>query len=238
MSNKRKQAKANDSKGMGILIGAVVAVIAVMVIVGVVLAVQLLSIDHTGEADMTAIQKEINSMKVADFTETDEVTEYVKLTVKGHGDIVIRLRADIAPLSAENFQNLVKTGHYNDTIFHRIMKGFMIQGGDPESGKGSMDAIKGEFSENGVRNELQHIKGVISMARTNQPNSATSQFFICNDDARDSLDGKYAAFGYVVAGLEVVDSISDIEVTYSARGELSAPVETVMIEKVCFVTRN
>ena len=194
-------------------------------------------------ADMTAIKAEIDSMEVADFTETDKTSEYVKVTIKNFGDVVIRLRADIAPITVANFQKLVGEGFYDGLTFHRIIKGFMIQGGDPKGDGtgGSGTTIKGEFELNGVQNDLSHVAGVISMARRSSPlDSATSQFFICNDDsAANSLDGKYAGFGYVVAGLDVVLTVSEVEVKANASGdENSVPVEPVVIEKICFVTKN
>lgn len=193
-------------------------------------------------ADMTAIKAEIDSMEVVDFTETTETTEYVKLTIKHYGDVVIRLRSDIAPITVANFQSLVAKGFYNGLTFHRIMQGFMIQGGDPKGdGTGGSDTtIKGEFKINGVQNDLSHITGVISMARKSMPyDSATSQFFICNADASASLDGKYAGFGYVVAGLDVVLTVSEVEVKANASGtENSVPVEPVVIEKICFVKKG
>ena len=192
-------------------------------------------------ADMTAIKAEIDSMEVVDFTETTETTEYVKLTIKHYGDVVIRLRSDIAPITVANFQSLVAKGFYNGLTFHRIMQGFMIQGGDPKGDGtgGSGTTIKGEFKINGIQNDLSHITGVISMARKNMPyDSATSQFFICNADASASLDGKYAGFGYVVAGLDVVLTVSEVVVKAIASGETSVPVEPVVIEKICFVTKN
>ena len=190
--------------------------------------------------DMTAVKAEINSKEAADFVETTETTEYVKLTIKHFGDVVIRLRPDVAPITVANFQKLVGEKFYDGLTFHRIMKGFMIQGGDPKGDGtgGSGTTIKGEFRINGVQNDLSHIAGVISMARRSTPyDSATSQFFICNDDsAARSLDGSYAAFGYVVAGLDVVLTVSDVEVAAKVSGgEQSSPVEPVYIEKVCFV---
>jgi cyclophilin family peptidyl-prolyl cis-trans isomerase len=191
---------------------------------------------------MTAILAEIDSMSVEDFTETDQTTEYVKITVKDFGEMVIRLRPDIAPISVENFQKLVGEGFYNGLTFHRIIKDFVIQGGDPKGDGtgGSRDTIKGEFKINGVQNDLSHVTGVISMARRSSPmDSATSQFFICNANVSRSLDGSYAAFGYVVAGLDVVLTVSEVEVKANASGnEVSVPVNPVVIEKICFVTPN
>lgn len=189
--------------------------------------------------DMAAVKAEIDSKTAADFVETTETTDYVKLTIKHYGDVIIRLRPDVAPITVANFQKLVGDGFYNGLTFHRIYKGFMMQGGDPlGTGLGGSGAtIKGEFKINGVQNDLSHITGVISMARRSTPfDSATSQFFICNADASSRLDGSYAAFGYVVAGLDVVLTVSDVEVTANASGENSKPVDTVYIEKICFVT--
>lgn len=265
MANKQNQNAAKKDGMQKLIIGMIVAAAAV-VIATVVVAISLISMSISEsknhkpadtkpsetkpateaateklEPHMETIQKEIDSMKVSDFSETDEESEYVKITVKGHGDIVVRLRADMAPITAKNFQDHVKKKTYDGLTIHRVMKGFMIQGGDPD-GNGSGGAgtpIDGEFKENGFINDLAHIKGVISMARRgNDMNSATSQFFICNADARKSLDGKYAAFGYVVAGLDVVDSISDVAVKDNGAGEKSKPVETIVIEKVCFVTKG
>ena len=220
---------------MIIFIAAVALVVLALVLVFVLQ-------DKPAKVDMAAIQAEIDSMKVEDFTETNKKTEYVKITVKDHGDIIVRLRRDVAPITVKNFQNLVSQGFYDNLTFHRVMKGFMIQGGDPKGdGTGGSDnTIKGEFKLNGVRNDLSHVAGVISMARRSSPmDSATSQFFICNADASRSLDGSYAAFGYVVAGLDVVLTVSEVEVKTNASGnEVSVPVNPVVIEKICFVTPN
>ena len=198
--------------------------------------------ENSGVCDMNAVSAEIDSMRISSFAETAEKSEYVKFTVKDYGEFVIRLRADVAPITVDNFQNLVAEKFYDGIIFHRVMKNFMIQGGDPDGdGSGGSDKkIKGEFAANGVRNQMSHVSGVISMARLgNDMNSATSQFFICNDDASYSLDGKYAAFGYVVAGMETVLLISDTEVTYNASGtEKSVPLTKVVIEKVRFVEKQ
>ena len=189
-------------------------------------------------ADMTAIKAEIDSMNVSDFAETTETTEYVKLTIQHYGDVIIRLRSDIAPITVKNFQELVGKGFYNGLTFHRIIKGFMIQGGAPKDSSTSLSTITGEFSANGVQNDLSHVAGVISMARTTVMNSATSQFFICNADASSSLDKNYAGFGYVVAGLDVILTVSEVEVGPNTSGsENSVPVQDVIIEKICFVEK-
>ena len=228
-------AEQNAQKSTIIIFAAAIALVVLALVLVFVLQ------DRPAKVDMTAIQAEIDSMKVEDFTETDKKTEYVKITVKDHGDIIVRLRPDVAPITVKNFQKLVGEKFYDGLTFHRIYKGFMIQGGDPKGNGtgGSGTTIKGEFEKNGVTNELSHITGVISMARRSTPmDSATSQFFICNADASGNLDGSYAAFGYVVAGLDTVMSISDVEVTTNAGGEKSQPLEKVTIVSIRFVKKN
>ena len=137
--------------------------------------------------------------------------KYVEISVKGYGEIVVLLDATTAPITVANFLKLVNEGFYDGLKFHRVIENFMIQGGDPDGdgSGGSAETIIGEFSSNGYENDISHKRGVISMARTpNSPNSASSQFFICNADASSSLDGSYAAFGYVVEGMDVVDKIT------------------------------
>ena len=188
-----------------------------------------------GPLEMAAVVAEINSKAVSDFTESAEPTDYVKLTVKDFGEIVVRLRPDAAPISAQNFKDLVARGYYNGTIFHRVYPGFMIQGG---AGEEELTPIKGEFSANGVNNPLLHVRGVLSMARTKVMDSATSQFFLMHVDY-PSLDGQYAAFGYIVAGLETVDSICKIDLGDNPyTGEHSVPLVEVRIESAVFVTPN
>ena len=186
---------------------------------------------------MESVQKQIDSMKVEDFEETDETTDFVKISVKDHGDIVVRLRLDAAPITVQNFQTLVGQGFYDGLTFHRVYPGFMIQGGDPEGtgSGGSGTNIKGEFASNGVQNPLKHVRGVISMARATKPDTASSQFFIMHADNGD-LDGNYAAFGYVVAGLSTVDSVCTVELGYNAWGEPTAPLSPVVITSATFVT--
>ena len=136
--------------------------------------------------------------------------KYVEISFKRFGKVVVLLDATTAPITVNNFISLVESGFYDGLKMHRIIQDFMIQGGDPKgNGTGGSDkTITGEFSSNGRKNDISHIKGVISMARSDDKNSASSQFFICNADASASLDGNYAAFGYVVDGLSVVDKIT------------------------------
>ena len=135
---------------------------------------------------------------------------YVQIDVKDYGTITAELYADIAPITVTNFMNLVESGFYDGLTFHRIISGFMIQGGDPKgNGTGGSDkTIKGEFSANGVENGIKHERGILSMARSQNMNSASSQFFIMHK-AAPHLDGQYAAFGRVLSGMDVVDAICD-----------------------------
>lgn len=135
---------------------------------------------------------------------------HVTITVKDYGTIELELDAEAAPVTVQNFLDLAGQGFYDGLTFHRIISGFMIQGGDPlGNGTGGSDKeIVGEFSENGYENNISHKRGVISMARSMDPNSASSQFFIVHADA-DFLDGQYAGFGHVTSGMEVVDKICE-----------------------------
>ena len=135
---------------------------------------------------------------------------HAEITVKDYGTIAVELDADNAPISVTNFVKLAEEGFYDGLPFHRIISGFMIQGGDPNGNGtgGSKETIKGEFSANGVDNPLKHTRGAISMARSSKPDSASSQFFIMHQDA-SHLDGQYACFGYVTDGMDVVDAICD-----------------------------
>ena len=135
---------------------------------------------------------------------------HATLEVEDYGVIELELDADAAPVTVTNFVRLAREGFYDGLTFHRIISGFMIQGGDPNGNGtgGSAEKIKGEFSSNGVENPIKHVRGVISMARSSDPDSASSQFFIMHKDA-DYLDGEYAAFGHVTSGMEVVDQICD-----------------------------
>ena len=141
---------------------------------------------------------------------TDRDVHYVEICFEGIGKCVVLLDATTAPITVENFLKLVNEGFYDGLTMHRIIEGFMIQGGDPEANGsgGSKNTIKGEFKSNGHSNDIAHLKGTISMARSGDPNSASSQFFICNADSI-GLDGDYAAFGYVVKGLSVIDDVTE-----------------------------
>ena len=156
----------------------------------------------------------------------------IRMEMENGGVIDIELYPEKAPLTAANFEKLVSEGFYDGLTFHRIIPGFMIQGGDPEGTGmgGAKENIKGEFAANGFpQNDLKHTRGVISMARAMNPNSASSQFFIMHEDA-PHLDGSYAAFGKVVSGMETVDEIANVRTTFGDR-----PVPPVVIKKVTIV---
>ena len=157
---------------------------------------------------------------------------HAEITVKDYGTIKLELDEGTAPITVENFIKLAKDGFYNGLTFHRIMDGFMIQGGDPlgNGTGGSKDNIKGEFTSNGVKKPISHVKGVISMARANDPNSASSQFFITVADST-FLDGSYAAFGRVTEGQEVADRIAKDAKPVDNNGTIPAAAQPV-IEKI------
>lgn len=159
-------------------------------------------------------------------------THHAVITIKDYGDIKLVLDGDTAPITVKNFVELAKSGFYDGLTFHRIIKGFMIQGGDPKgNGTGGSDkTIRGEFSKNGVENNISHKRGVISMARSQDNNSASSQFFIMHKDG-DYLDGSYAAFGHVTEGMDVVDKIAENTPVTDSNGTVSKENQPV-IEKI------
>ncbi len=152
----------------------------------------------------------------------------VQIEMENGGIIKIELDKEAAPVTAENFEKLVKKGFYDGLIFHRVISGFMIQGGDPTGTGcgGSGENIVGEFKMNGHDNPISHVRGVVSMARSQNPNSASSQFFIMHDNAT-YLDGQYAAFGKVVEGMEVVDEIAEVATDYSDRPRMDMVMKKV-----------
>ena len=152
----------------------------------------------------------------------------IKIDMENGGLIKLELAAKAAPITVANFEKLVGEGFYNGLIFHRVISGFMIQGGDPMGTGygGSKETIKGEFRANGVDNPISHKRGVISMARSQMPNSASSQFFIMHQDG-EFLDGNYAAFGHVVEGIEVVDEIASV-----ATDPRDKPLSDVVIKSI------
>ena len=156
----------------------------------------------------------------------------VVIEMENGGIIKLELCPDAAPETVKNFETLVKEGFYDGLTFHRIIPGFMIQGGDPlGNGMGGAEKnIKGEFRANGHNNPIKHERGVISMARAFNPNSASSQFFIMHEDA-PHLDGQYAAFGKVVSGIEAVDEIASIPTDYNDRPKIAVRMKKVYISE-------
>lgn len=155
----------------------------------------------------------------------------VVIKMKDGGEIKLKLDEKAAPKTVENFKKLASEGFYDGLIFHRVIKGFMIQGGCPKgTGAGGPGySIEGEFSTNGVDNPLKHKRGVIAMARSMDPNSAGSQFFIVHADA-PHLDGQYAAFGKVVEGMDVVDEIANMKTDFSDRPVADIVIDTITVE--------
>ena len=160
-----------------------------------------------------------------------ETKDYIaKIEVKDYGTITVKLDGKTAPITVQNFVDLAKSGFYDGLTFHRIIEGFMIQGGDPNgNGTGGSDkTIKGEFKENGVKNNIKHKRGVISMARSSDYDSASSQFFIMHKPA-PHLDGEYAAFGKVIEGMENVDKIAKTPTTFNDRPRNPQVIDTITI---------
>lgn len=166
-----------------------------------------------------------------EYIQTNETTNTVQIEMSDGGKIIVELDEKSAPLTVKNFQKLVAQHFYDGLIFHRVISGFMIQGGDPQGTGmgGSKETVKGEFRANGVNNPISHERGVISMARSQFYNSASSQFFICHADAK-FLDGQYAAFGKVVEGMDVVDRIASVPTNRADR-----PLVEQRISSVTFV---
>lgn len=161
-----------------------------------------------------------------------EDLHHVKIKVKDYGTISVELDGQAAPLTVENFINLAKDGFYDGLTFHRVIKGFMIQGGDPngDGTGGSEKTVKGEFAKNGVENPLKHTRGTISMARSSDKDSASSQFFIVQETSAH-LDKEYAVFGHVTEGMEIVDKICDDVKTEDSNGSV-APENQPVIESI------
>ncbi|HWI54933.1 MAG TPA: peptidylprolyl isomerase [Desulfobacteria bacterium] len=180
--------------------------------------------DNSGQSEQEEPKTAVEPFK------PDPNKKYPQVTIEmADGKIIkMELYPEVAPNTVNNFLSLVKKGFYDGTIFHRVIPGFMIQGGDPQGtgGGGPGYAIKGEFKDNGVENNLLHERGTVSMARTDDPNSAGSQFFIMVDKA-DYLDGKYAAFGKVIQGMDVADEIVSVE-----RNPQDKPLKEQKMKKV------
>ena len=187
---------------------------------------------ETTEETSAADETRDGAADTADTSENEELLtglHHVTIDVQDYGTISLELDADTAPISVTNFINLANEGFYDGLTFHRIISGFMIQGGDPNGNGtgGSEKTIKGEFSANGVENDISHVRGVISMARANNPDSGSSQFFIVHEDST-SLDGQYAAFGHVTEGMDVVDAICEAVPVQDKNGTVAAADQPVI----------
>lgn len=182
----------------------------------------------------TNAQPESSESSNEDTSTENKNLPIASITVDGYGVIQAELYPEVAPNTVNNFINLANKNFYNNLKFHRVIKGFMIQGGDPKGdGTGGPGySIEGEFTSNGFANSLKHTKGVLSMARTKDPDSAGSQFFIMSGDA-PNLDGQYAAFGKVISGMDVVDKIQNVE-TNSA----DAPKKDIVITSITVDTKG
>lgn len=187
---------------------------------------------ETTEATSAADETSDGAADTADTSEDGELLtglHHVTIDVQDYGTISLELDADTSPISVTNFINLANEGFYDGLTFHRIISGFMIQGGDPNGNGtgGSEKTIKGEFSANGVENDISHVRGVISMARANDPDSGSSQFFIVHEDST-FLDGQYAAFGHVTDGMDVVDAICEAVPVQDNNGTVAAADQPVI----------
>ena len=254
---RRREAMEKQKKQNRLMWQIVICVVA-LILIAVIVPIAISTIQENKrrqeESRIAPKMDELN-MKLVEIdqcTETKDVTDHVLLNVsytdkdgvKQTGDIVIRLFAEVAPKTVANFQNLVKSGFYDGLTFHRVVSGFMIQGGDPEgTGAGSSTPIKGEMTNNGFENNLSHVRGVISMARRGDSyDSGSCQFFIMHQN-NPGLDGGYASFGIVVYGMETVDGIAATEVmvdpnytgTVTEDTEVSTPIYPVTINSATFV---
>lgn len=189
------------------------------------------SSDSKKETTSASDDKKAETIDITDEDALLTGKHHAEIEIKDYGTIKVELDADVSPVTVTNFVNLANTGFYDGLTFHRIIKGFMIQGGDPDgTGMGGPGyGIKGEFSQNGFKNDLRHERGVLSMARSMFPDSAGSQFFIMHKDA-PHLDGAYAAFGKVIEGLDTVDKIAGVATDYNDRPREDQVMKSVTVE--------
>ena len=190
----------------GIFVGGIILVVVLLIV-----AISISPKEKEVKENLLGINYKVDGNETKLKYETDNPV--VAMYVENYGSIVIELFPDIAPNTVNNFISLVKSGFYDNNSFHRLVPGFVLQGGDPEgTGRGGPDyTIAGEFTSNGFENNLSHKKWIVSMARSSDPDSAGSQFFICIDNATN-LDGEYASFGEVIDGFDNISSIVDNEI--------------------------
>ena len=225
------------------------------IIIGIIIALVIVAIvcfaiynnrikDNTNTVEPTSQEENNTEQNIVNNEENEESevndmyssgTHHAQIVIKDYGTISLELYADIAPITVSNFAKLVNEGFYDGLTFHKIIEGFMIQGGDPlGNGTGGSDEnIKGEFAMNGVQNSISHVRGTISMARATSYNSASSQFFIMQEDT-PSLDGQYAAFGKVTDGIEIVDKICEDTQVEDSNGTVLKENQPV-IEKITMI---
>lgn len=186
--------------------------------------------------ETTTAPAETESSETSEKAENSDSEKAETVSADGN-TFIITLHPDTAPITCENFERLVNDGFYDGLTFHRVVEGFMAQGGDPMGTGmgGSTNKIKGEFASNGIENNLSHKRGVVSMARSQSPDSASSQFFICYDDSCSFLDGNYAAFGEVTEGMEVVDDFLKVPRSLGGDGDISSPDNDIIMEKVVMI---
>lgn len=225
-----------------IIIGIIVALVIVAIVCFAIYNNRIK--DNTNTVEPTSQEENNTEQNIVNNEENEESevndmyssgTHHAQIVVKDYGTISLELYADIAPITVSNFAKLVNKGFYDGLTFHRIIEGFMIQGGDPlGNGTGGSDEnIKGEFAMNGVQNSISHVRGTISMARATSYNSASSQFFIMQEDT-PSLDGQYAAFGKVTDGIEIVDKICKDTQVEDSNGTVLKENQPV-IEKITMI---
>lgn len=225
-----------------IIIGIIVALVFVAIVCFAIYNNRIK--DNTNTVEPTSQEENNTEQNIVNNEENEESevndmyssgTHHAQIVIKDYGTISLELYADIAPITVSNFAKLVNEGFYDGLTFHRIIEGFMIQGGDPlGNGTGGSDEnIKGEFAMNGVQNSISHVRGTISMARATSYNSASSQFFIMQEDT-PSLDGQYAAFGKVTDGIEIVDKICEDTQVEDSNGTVLKENQPV-IEKITMI---
>lgn len=225
-----KQSNKQDKNNMAL----VLAVLAVVLVIVCVAAFTLNNKKDNSRTDLTDGQAQTSGNEEASSNNggMPAVTSedyFADIDIKDYGTITVRLDGKAAPITVKNFVSLAKDGFYDGLTFHRIMEGFMMQGGDPEGTGmgGSKKTIVGEFPNNGYDNKLSHTRGAISMARSNSYNSASSQFFIVHQDSL-GLDGDYAVFGYVTEGIEVVDAVCSDAQPVDGNGSIAPEAQPVI----------
>ncbi len=205
----KKQQPAVDVKETGkkLKTGIITAIVVVVIIVGLLILALVLSNDSSG-SQSSAEESTQSSLDSGESIIDETKTYYADIDIKDYGKITVELDPESAPKTVENFVKLANSKFYDGLTFHRIMEGFMMQGGQAKEGMEEPETIVGEFSSNGYNNTISHTRGTISMARTTDPNSASSQFFIVQKDSQH-LDGDYAGFGHVTEGMDVVDKVCE-----------------------------